>query len=117
MCAPPSGWSRRGLRDSQWLFLVRRAHRFAGGDSTETAGAGANVAENHESGGAMLPAFPHVGAARGFADGVEIEGAHGALEMLVALAAKELDLQPIGARMRGGRRDEWRGAVGNDVER
>src|ERR1051326_2834472 len=52
----------------------------------------------------MLPTFAHVGAAGGFANGVEIEGAHNALEVLVAFAAKEFDSEPVGARMRS-----WRG--------
>jgi len=38
----------------------------------------------------MLPAFAHVGAAGRFANGVKAESAHGALEVVVAIAAKEL---------------------------
>ena len=45
------------------------------GDGAESAAAGAEVAEHHESGGAVVPAFADVGALGGFADGVEVEGA------------------------------------------
>jgi hypothetical protein len=41
------------------------------GDVAEAAGAGADVAEDHEGGGAGGPAFAHVGAFGGLADGVK----------------------------------------------
>jgi len=98
------------------LFFVRRADRSAGRHRAEATGARANVTQNHERGSAVFPAFADVGATCGFADGVEIESPHGALEVLIALAAKKFDLEPIGARVRVRRWDAWRGAVGDDVE-
>jgi len=63
----------------------------------------------------VLPAFAHVGAARGFADGMKIESAHGAFEVLVAFAAKEFDAEPVWARVSLGRRYRRR-PVGDDVK-
>lgn len=42
-------------------------------NGAETAAAGADVAEDHEGGGAVVPAFADVGAGGGFANGVELE--------------------------------------------
>jgi len=64
--------------------------RFSGGNRAESAGTGADIAENHKGRGTVFPTFPHVGAARAFANGVQIEGAHGALQVLIAFAAKNL---------------------------
>jgi hypothetical protein len=47
----------------------------------------------------MFPAFAHVGAARTLANGVQIKSTHDALQVLVALAAKELYAQPLWARL------------------
>ena len=105
-----------GFGDAQRFFFIRRADRLARRNCTETACAGANITQNHESGGAVLPAFAHVGAARGFADGVEIESAHGAFEILVALAAEEFDAEPIRARVSVGRGHRKRPGVGDNVE-
>ena len=102
-----------GFGDTQWFVFIRRADRLARRNRAKSAGARADIAQNHESGGAVLPAFAHVGAARGFADGVKIERAHDALEVLVAFAAKEFDAQPVRARvsLRGWRQRrsrDWR---------
>src|SRR5204862_425085 len=59
----------------------------------------------------------NVRASRAFADGVQIERAHDALQVLIPLAAKKLDAQPIWPRMRGRRR-HWHGRyVRDDMER
>src|SRR5580704_11372723 len=71
--------SRDGFRYAIRFFLVRWAHRFAGRDRTEPAGPGANVAKDHECGGAVLPTLAHVRAAGALADGVQVERAHDAL--------------------------------------
>src|SRR5271165_296629 len=97
------------------LVFVRWPHRFATGHGAEAAGAGADVPQNHEGGGAVLPAFTHVGAAGALANGVQVQGAHGALEFLIAFTAKEFDAQPLRPRVgvwRGWRRN----GVGDDVE-
>ena len=36
----------------------------------------------------MFPAFAHIGAAGAFADGVQIEGAHDALQILIIRSAE-----------------------------
>src|SRR5580704_2170780 len=65
--------SRHGFRDAIGFFLVWRAHRFARRDSAEPACPGTNVAQDHESGGAVLPALAHVWTAGALTDGVEVE--------------------------------------------
>ena len=93
-----------GFGDALGFVFSRGAERLAAGDRAEPAGAGADVTENHEGGGAVFPALSHVGAARAFADGVEIERAHGALQFLIFRSAEEAHTQPGRARMRDGRR-------------
>jgi len=102
--------------DAVRLLFIGRADRLAGRNGAKAAGASADVAEDHECSGAMLPAFTHVGAAGGFAYGVKIESAHDALEVLIAFAAEEADAQPIGARVSAGRRNGGRVGIGDDVE-
>ncbi len=64
----------------------------------------------------MLPALAHVGAARALADRMQVECAHDALQVLVALSAKKFDAQPIRPRMhlRRGHRHRW--SIRDDVE-
>ena len=52
---------------------VDGAARLAGGDGAKTAAAGAGVAEEHHRRGALAPALADVGAARLFADGMQVE--------------------------------------------
>jgi len=103
--------------DAVRLLFIRRADRFAGRNGAEAAGTSANVAEDHKSRCAVFPAFTHVGAACGFADRVEIESAHDALEVLIAFAAEEADAKPVRARMIAGRSNGGRVGIGDDVER
>ena len=106
------------FRDAVWFFFIWRANRSARGDGAEAAGASTDIAENHEGGRTVFPAFTHVGTAGGFANGMEVERAHDPLEVLVTVAAEEFNAEPVWARMGGGR---WRGddwaVVGDDVER
>src|SRR6266446_33228 len=81
--------------DAKGFIFIGRADRFSGRNRAKTAGAGTDIAKNHESGGAVFPAFAHVGAAGAFADGVEIESTHGALQILIAFAAQEFDAEPV----------------------
>ena len=72
------------------------------------AGARADVAENHERRGAVVPALADVRALRLFAHRVQLQLAHQALEPQVARRAGRAHLQPLGLRAarrrgRGGR--------------
>ena len=87
-----------------------------GRHSAKPAGACADVAENHKGSSAVFPTFAHVGATSAFADSVQIERAHDALEILVAFTAKKFDTQPVRAGVDAGRRYRRRGSVGDDVE-
>src|SRR5579862_4415764 len=112
-----------GFGDALRLVFLRRAQRLATWYGAKAAGARANIAEDHEGGGAMLPAFAHVGAARAFADGVEVKRAHDALQFMIIGTTEKFDAQPGRAWMRcrwwrrGGRqvrndvkgRSHWRG--------
>ena len=89
-----------GFGDALGLVFFGRAERLAAGHGAKAAGARADVAEDHEGGGAVLPAFAHVGAARAFADGVQVERAHDALQFLIIWAAEKFHAQPGRARMR-----------------
>jgi len=64
------------------------------GDGAVSAIAGADVAEDHEGGGAVLPALADVGAVGFLADGMEVELAHQALEPHIVGAAGRFDLEP-----------------------
>ena len=55
-------------------------------NGAEAAAARADVAEDHEGGGAAVPAIADVGAGGGFADGVEAEAGDEALETAVVVA-------------------------------
>src|SRR5262249_50145953 len=104
-----------GLPYADWFFLIRRTDRPARGNCTEAASARADVAEDHEGRSAVLPAFAHVGAARGFTDRVQFERAHDPLQVLIARTTQEFHPQPAGPRMGVGRRRRRR--VRDDVER
>ncbi len=108
--------ARSSFRDAQRLVLIGRAGGLAGRHGAEATGARTNIAEDHEGGRAMFPALAHVRAARGFANGVEVEGAHDALQVVVAIAAEELHAQPVGPRMGVRRRHRGHVAVGDDVK-
>src|SRR5207302_7450917 len=106
-----------GFGHAKGLFFVRRSDWLARRHGAESTSACADVAQNHERRSAMFPALAHVRASRAFADGVQIERAHDALQVLVTLATKKLDAQPIRPRMRVGRRPQHRGYARDDMER
>src|SRR4029078_3299425 len=56
------------------------------GDGAESAGACADVAQDHERGGAPVPAIEDVWAASFLADRVQVAAAHDLLEVLEVLA-------------------------------
>lgn len=95
----------RGFGYAGRFVFVGRANGLARRDSAESAGASADVSQDHEGGRAMFPAFAHVGAASGFTDGMEIEGAHDALEVVIFFAAKEFNAKPVRARVGIRQRD------------
>ena len=75
------------------------------GDGAESAAAGAEVAEHHEGGGVVVPALADVGALRGFADGVEVEGARQLFEVVVVVAHGCAGAEPLGFGERAARRE------------
>ena len=109
-CAPPSGRSSRAtqvtttcsrpmattrLGDPPRLVVVEPG-RPAGLHVAEAAGPGAGVAEDHDRGGALVPALPDVRAVGLLADGVEVQAAEQALEVVVVLARGHPGLDPVG---------------------
>ena len=80
--------------------------RAAMSDGAEAAAAGADVAQDHEGGGPLLPALEDVGAERLLADRVQGKLAHKGLEVTVIGADAGPHLEPGGplARPRGRRR-------------
>ena len=68
------------------------------------ARAGADVAQNHERGGAVRPAFADVRAARFLAHRVQLELAHQAFEAEVGRRAGRAHLEPLGLRLAGRHR-------------
>ena len=71
--------------------------------------AGADIPEDHESGGAPAPTLPDVGAVGLLADRVQFLPAHQLLELDITGAARHLDLEPLGqARPQSGLgRSRW----------
>ena len=104
------------LGHAQRLVLVGRADGLARGYGAEAAGARTDIAQDHEGGGAMLPAFAHVRATRTFAHGVQVERAHDALQVLIVFAAEEFYAEPFRTGIRDGRQDGQRRRIGQDVE-
>ena len=84
---------RDRLRDALRLrdIVLRRP---AVGDGAIGAVPGADVAQDHESGGAVLPTFADVGAVRLLADGMQVELTHQVLEPHVVGTTGRLDLEP-----------------------
>ena len=68
----------------------------AGRDIAESAGPGADAAEDHDRGMLLLPALADIRAARLFAYGVKGVLAHQPARRLVFRRARRLDPQPIG---------------------
>ena len=78
------------------LIPVDVAAALAAFHRAEGAGAGADVAEDHEGGGAVPPALGDVRAARLLAHGVEVLPAHDPLDLRVPVAGRKLDGEPLG---------------------
>ena len=71
-------------------------------NGAEPTAAGADVAEEHDGGGALAPALADVGAVGFLADGVEFERREGALDAGVFSAAGGEDFEPVGLAFAGG---------------
>src|ERR1035437_9428014 len=72
-------------------------------DRTEPAGTGADIAEDHDRGGPLAPAFAHVGAVSLLADRIEIQAVEETPEVLVGLAGGDAGLDPLRVTARRGR--------------
>ena len=84
-----------GFGDAARLVVIHRQRRaFLHG--AEAAAARADVAQNHERGGAVVPAFAHVGAGGAFADGVQAEAVDQRFQIAIVLADGRGGAQPGG---------------------
>ena len=86
---------RDRLGDAPRLVVVEPGG-LAGLDRAEAAGAGADVAQDHDRRGPLVPAVPDVGAAGLLADRVEVQAAQEALEVVVVVARRHPRLDPVG---------------------
>jgi hypothetical protein len=82
-----------GVADTHWLIQIERG-RAAGGDVAEPAAAGADIAQDHQRGGASCPALAHVGALGALADRMELLVVHQIQQARVAGAGGHLHLEP-----------------------
>ena len=103
---------RDGLGDAARLVVVEPG-RPAGLDRAEAAGPGAGVAEDHDRGGALVPALADVRAVGLLADRVQAQAAEQALEVVVVVAGRDPGPDPVGVpaerqRAVGGRPDRAR---------
>ena len=90
------------LGDASRLVVVEPG-RLAGLDRAEAAGPGAGVAQDHDRGGALVPALPDVRAVGLLADRVEREAAQEPLQLVVVLARRQPGPDPVGVTAEGRR--------------
>src|SRR5438552_368039 len=83
-----------GARHSLGLVPVNRQGA-ALGYRAEGATPGAQIPQNHESGGTVFPALADIGATGAFADRVQTMPPHRSLELMIVLAAGQAHLQPV----------------------
>ena len=85
-----------GARHVVGLVRIRRVG-FAVRDVAIATGAGADIAEDHKGGGAVLaPALPDVRAACFFAHGVQAQSFDERVDLVERLVVADLDAQPCG---------------------
>src|SRR5215217_381721 len=77
-------------------FVEVELGRLACEDGAEATRAGADVAEDHEGGGPVVPALADVRAAGLLTDGVEAQATHGLFYLAVTLAHGRPGLEPLG---------------------
>ena len=100
----PEAHGSGSLGDSRrFLHLCRALGPAVALHGTKATTAGADAAENEESGGTAPPAFGHVGAESLFAYRVEPSAPHQRLETMVGPAGRQGDFQPRGLGNAGGR--------------
>src|ERR1700738_1753913 len=104
--APPPFGAPLGLEP------IDLALRRAGLDVAEVAAPRAGVAEDHDRRRAGAPALADVRAHRLLADGVEVEAAHLVPHVLVRLAGRQANLEPLGLPLRRLGRDQIDGGHG-----
>jgi hypothetical protein len=99
-----------GLMGDHAVLHAHQLHRFghahglfpvdlrgtAGSDGAETAGAGADIAEDHERSGAGSPAFAHVRAVAAFADRVQLVFIDEPADVKVIFTGGQFHAQPVG---------------------
>lgn len=80
------------------MFRLGRIDRVgpAAGDIAEGAGSGADLSQDHEGGGAVLPAVADIGAGGLLADSVQLQFAHGAADGGGFRRQRCAHLQPFG---------------------
>ncbi|MCY1242609.1 hypothetical protein D9M72_555780 [compost metagenome] len=83
-----------GLGNVRRLFEIERI-RLAGRDVAEGAGAGTDLAHDHEGGVLLVPAFADVRAARFFANSDELVALHDRTRLLISLGHRRLDADPL----------------------
>ena len=105
--------SAERLGDPARLVVVEPG-RPAGLDRAEATGPGAGVAQDHDRGGALVPALPDVGAAGLLADGVEAKAAEEPLEVVVVLAGRHPGPDPVRVTAHRGDRAAHRDGVRRD---
>src|SRR5262249_22079750 len=82
-----------GLGDAASLIEIDRL-RTSLGHSAEAAATGAEIPQQHERRGVMVPALADVGAVRGFANRVQVKLARQRLKIVIVLADRRARLQP-----------------------
>src|SRR5207249_10996272 len=88
-----------GLGDANGLAEVQLG-RPPGRHGAEPARACADVAQDHERGRPAVPAVEDVGAARLFANGVQLRTLNHLLEVFEVVSLGDLDADPLGDRRR-----------------
>ena len=83
-----------GFGDARRLVGIER-HRHAGRDVAEGAGAGADLAHDHEGGVLLVPALADIRAAGFLADRHEIVGLNDAAGFGVSPGVRRLDADPV----------------------
>jgi hypothetical protein len=63
----------------------------SGGNRTETAAAGADIAKDHKGGSAFAPTFAHIRAVAAFADRMELMSIYETADMLIIFADRKFD--------------------------
>ena len=85
--------SRYAFGDTAWFVIVDRL-RLAFRYSAKAAAPGANIAQQHESRGAVVPALTNVGTLGRFANRMQSQSTGELLELMEVLTDRSTRLQP-----------------------